>query len=819
MANRLAAASSPYLLQHRHNPVDWYPWGEEAFAEARRRDVPIFLSIGYSTCYWCHVMERQCFENAAIAEEMNRCFVNVKVDREEHPDIDQIYMTAVQVLTRHGGWPLSVFLTPDLRPFFGGTYFPPDDVADGRGGVRPGFPRVLASIDEAWRTRREQIIRTADQMLSILHQLSQPRRLEIELPAGERSGLGGWRELSWGRDKLEEFVSRSAAGYEPVHGGFGRAPKFPRQTLLRLLARFGSGRERTMLVHTLLAMSRGGIRDHLGGGFHRYSTDAKWLVPHFEIMLYDQAMLAEVYAMAATAPWVSPDDAAEFAEVAGGICDFVLREMTSADGAFYTALDAEVEGREGDNYLWTAEQIREVLGEADAALFNCVYGVDQGPNFRDPHHPADPPRNILFLDRPLAQAAFEHGLPEDELRRRLKEMRGKLKAVRDRRRQPRLDDKVLTGWNALMSAALAACAGELGEPRYRAAAERNVRYLLTHHVGTDGQVRRGSRGGVVRDEPGVLDDYAFLARACLAVGGPEMQAAARRLTDDMLRRFGGELHGVEGEAVGGSSGPASGELGAAGSCATCCGGSSAGGIGSGGGCRGCRGGGGLYFTQDDQPGVIVRQKLATDSPLPSGNATAAQVLLEVGRADRAAAILADFAQAMEDNAEAMSSLVEALGEFVQRIGPLRLQAVVRAAGGGGESDHASPQETSAEAATPAERAARDAVTLAASFADDGTLEVRIDIREGHYCYADEGGDIRPLRLELEGVKFEYPPGVRRVLAAGEDPVETFEGSIVLRGRVTAAPPWKGVLMYQACVRDAGGGHCLLPVVRPVEIDG
>ncbi|MFN4242523.1 MAG: DUF255 domain-containing protein [Tepidisphaerales bacterium] len=811
MANRLAAASSPYLLQHQHNPVDWYPWGEEAFAEARRRDVPIFLSIGYSTCYWCHVMERQCFENPQIAAEMNRRFVNVKVDREEHPDVDQIYMTAVQVLVRHGGWPLSVFLTPDLRPFFGGTYFPPEDMPDGRGGLRPGFPRVLESIDDAWRNRREQILRTADQLLSILHQLSLPRPLEVAPAAGLAADADGYAKVVWGREKLGEFVSRSASDYEPVYGGFGRAPKFPRQTLLRLLARFGDVREHRMLVHTLAAMARGGIRDHLGGGFHRYSTDAKWLVPHFEIMLYDQAMLAEVYAMAATASWCPSGDAADFADVARGVCDFVLREMTSPEGAFYTALDAEVDGREGENYLWTAEQIRHVLGEADAALFNCIYGVDQGPNFRDPHHPEDAPRNILFLDRPLAQAAFEHGIAEPELRSRLAAMREKLKAVRDRRKGPRLDDKVLTGWNALMSAALARCGRMLGERRYVEAAERNVRWLLSHHVTDDGRVRRGSRAGVVREEPAVLDDYAALAEACLAVaeavdgvgaaghgevGGAPLREAAGRLAGEMLRRFGGDF------ADGGCGQREAGEEAAAG-CAACCGGDAA----NGSGCRGCRGGGGLFYTQDDAPHVIVRQKLATDSPLPSGNALAAGVLLRLGEGNRAAAILADFAQATEDNAEAMSALVERLGQFIEQFGPLELTARVRRPGAG---------EVAAD--SPAS-AAREAVGLAARFAEDGALEVRIDIAEGHYCYAAEGRDVRPLRLELEGVRFEYPPGVRKTLVPGEEPVEVYEGAVVLRGTVVGSAPWKGVLMYQACVSDSSGSRCLMPVVRPVEIDG
>lgn len=802
MANRLAHSSSPYLLQHRHNPVDWYPWGPEAFAVARERGVPIFLSIGYSTCYWCHVMERQCFENPAIAAEMNRRFVNVKVDREEHPDVDQLYMTAVQVLTRQGGWPLSVFLTPDLRPFYGGTYFPPEDMPDGRGGGRPGFPRLLASIDEAWRERRGQIEQTADQLLSVLHQLSLPRRFE---------GGGEGEPVVWGEEKLRELVSRSAADYEPVHGGFGRAPKFPRQTLLQLLAEFGdlgAGRETQMLAHTLDAMARGGIRDQLGGGFHRYSTDARWLVPHFEIMLYDQAMLAGVYGGVYGADG-SKRQAGEWGEVARGVCEFVLREMTGSGGEFHTALDAEVDGREGENYLWTAEEIRAVLGPEDAALFGCVYGVDQGPNFRDPHHPDAEMKNILFLDRPVAQAAFEHGIAEAELRERLAAMRAKLKAVRDRRRQPLLDDKVITGWNALMATALARCGRALGEPTFVAAAERNVRWLLKHHVTAEGRVLRSSRGGRVREEGGILDDYAYLAEACLAVGGAEMRQHAQRIAGEMLRRFGSESGACGGSGEGGGLG-----------CSSCGGGTA-------GACTGCEGGGGLYYTEEESEsggggvGLIVRQKVGTDSPLPNGNAVAAGVLLELGQTDRAAAILADFAQSMEDNAEAMSAMVTALGRYVRQVGPLKLKA----RGGGARREAGDEQD------------GRGAVELSARLDESGVLEVRVEIAAGYYLYAPprgangENGDgengVRPLRLEMEGGRVAYPPGRKKVLVAGEDAIEVYEGDVVLRvegGAGTGMPGvgpggsrrWKGVLSYQAC--DAAAGRCLMPVTRTLEIE-
>ena len=345
--NRLASETSPYLLQHRHNPVDWYPWGPAAFEAARQQNKPIFLSVGYSTCYWCHVMERQSFENADVAKEMNARFINIKVDREERPDVDQLYMTAVQVMTRQGGWPMSVFLTPELRPFYGGTYFPPTDQYG-----RPGFVSVLRGIEDAYRNRKADVDQTAGQLEQVLQQVSEPEPPRADITIDEKY--------------IEGVVARSAHDYEPQFGGFGQAPKFPRETLLELLLmhqRSNPNPQRLrQLRHALDAMMYGGIRDQLGGGFHRYSTDEKWLVPHFEIMLYDNAMLAWCYAEA-----FRQTDDIRYADVARGIFDFVLREMTSPDGAFYTAFDAEVDAREGLSYLWTKDEIEQVLTPWTAA--------------------------------------------------------------------------------------------------------------------------------------------------------------------------------------------------------------------------------------------------------------------------------------------------------------------------------------------------------------------------------------------------------------------------------------------------------------------
>jgi uncharacterized protein len=600
--NRLADETSPYLLQHRHNPVDWYPWGPEAFEAARREDRPIFLSVGYSTCYWCHVMERQSFENQAVAAEMNARFVNVKVDREERPDVDQLYMTAVQVLTRHGGWPMSVWLTPDLRPFYGGTYYPPTDQYG-----RPGFVTLLAALDDAWQNRRPEVEQSADHLVEILRQLAEP-------PAPKRP-------VRIDADFVADLIDRSVEDYDPTFGGFGNAPKFPRETLLELLlvylqdAQSPTGNRqsqiRSKVLHTLDALAAGGIRDHLGGGFHRYSTDARWLVPHFEIMLYDNAMLAWCYVEAFRQTREN-----RYATVARGVFDFVLREMTSPDGAFYTAFDAEVDSQEGLNYLWTRPEVEQILGPDDARVFSRAYGLDRGPNFADPHHGSGvPDKNILFLPEPLA----------DELDAKLAPMRQKLYGARAERKQPLLDTKVITSWNALTIRAFAYGGRVLNEPRYLDAAAKATEFLLTRHRLPDGGLCRTSREGQAR-YPGFLDDYAFFVQALLALrdagaaGGDRWTNEAAALARQMTEKFG------DPEA------------------------------------------GGFYFTDKDATDLIVRQKTAADSPLPSGNAVAAMCLVELGQSDTARGVLAAFAASMQANGEGMSSMVQAALLYLQQGG-------------------------------------------------------------------------------------------------------------------------------------------------------
>ncbi|MEM6315138.1 MAG: DUF255 domain-containing protein, partial [Planctomycetota bacterium] len=507
---------------------------EEAFAEARRRDVPIFLSVGYSTCYWCHVMERQSFENEAIAALMNERFVCVKVDREERPDVDQLYMTAVQVQTGQGGWPMSVFLLPDGRPFWGGTYFPPQDMQG-----RPGFPTVLTALSDHFRSDRAELEKQAEQITSIVQRLAEPK--------------GPEQSFTLDVPMLLELERQMRSDFEPTHGGFGNAPKFPRQTLLQTALQFErehpDEQRRQQLKQTLDAMAAGGIRDHLGGGFHRYSTDARWLVPHFEIMLYDQALLLDVYAAAGT---VFDDNG--YRSVARGIADFVLREMTSPEGAFYTAFDAEVDAVEGDPYVWTADEVRAVIGDNEDFL--RTYGLRDGPNFHDPHGPAtEHTHNILHVTGDFLAAE-----------QKFAEQRAKLLAARNQRKQPMLDTKIITAWNGLMIEALA----KLGDAKYVDASKRACAWLLEHHW--DGQrLLRSSRDGT--DGPaGVLEDYAYLDSALTGVeswgeapGIRDFVAASKQISDALVDRFGD--------------------------------------------------GDGGYFDTDG--GLVVRQKSAVDSPLPA----------------------------------------------------------------------------------------------------------------------------------------------------------------------------------------------------------
>jgi len=528
MPNRLAGESSPYLLQHAHNPVDWYPWGEDALARARELDRPILLSIGYSACHWCHVMERESFEDPAVAEVMNAAFVNVKVDREERPDVDQVYMRAVQAMTGQGGWPLTVFLTPTAEPYYGGTYFPP--VA--RQGM-PSFRQVLEATARAWQYRKEDVRRGAGELLAALRKAHRAAPDDAGPPPGE--GL------------LDQAVRAMSGQYDATHGGFGGAPKFPQPVTLEVLLRHHArtappGGDATepldMAVHTLRRMAAGGIRDHLGGGFHRYAVDARWLVPHFEKMLYDNALLARVYLDA----W-RLTGAPDLLEVVEQTLGYLLADMRDAGGGFYSARDADSEGEEGRYYVWTAGQVLAALGEVEARLFMRTYDVTPGGNFEG--------RNILWLPHDLDTVASATGTDPEALRAVLAEARAKLLEVRAEREPPQRDEKVLVGWNGMALRAFAEAGGALGRADWTEAAATGADFLLAE-LRRDGALLHTWKDGTAKIAA-FLEDWAALGNALLSLHAATLarrwRVEARWCCEELLARFwdedAGLLHDAE----------------------------------------------------------------------------------------------------------------------------------------------------------------------------------------------------------------------------------------------------------------------------------
>jgi len=510
--NRLANEKSPYLLQHAHNPVDWFAWNEEAFKKARRENKPIFLSIGYSTCHWCHVMERESFEDENIGKFLNEHFVSIKVDREERPDVDKIYMTFVQSTTGSGGWPMSVFLTPELKPFFGGTYFPPD----ARHG-RPGFLQLLQQISELWQERREELAASAKEIHT---------RLETAMAGTTASGA------LLDVETIRRAGTMFKEGYDPRHGGFGGAPKFPQPSIpslvLRCAKRFNDDEAMKMVLHTCDAMAAGGIHDQLGGGFARYTVDAGWLVPHFEKMLYDNAQLAQLYLDAFL---ISGD--ARHADTVRDVLDYVLRDMTHPDGGFYSAEDADSEGQEGKFYCWTKDELSKLLTVEEFNVAAKCFGITATGNFVDHSHPQPlAGLNVLSVVNPGVPAADQPLLAS---------AKQKMESVRAERIRPHLDDKVLTSWNGLMLGAFARASAVLGEEKYLAAAEKNLAFLQVKlwdaksktlfHRWRDGE----------RDSVQLLEAYASLLSGAIdlyeATLEPKHLDFAIELAEAMLAKF------------------------------------------------------------------------------------------------------------------------------------------------------------------------------------------------------------------------------------------------------------------------------------------
>ncbi len=551
--NRLINETSPYLLQHAHNPVDWYPWSEEAFEKARAEDKPILLSIGYSACHWCHVMEHESFENEAIAGLMNDNFINIKVDREERPDLDTIYMNSVQMMTGHGGWPMTVFLTPDGRPFYGGTYFPPVD----RYGM-PGFPRILIAIAEAYRDRRDEIEQSAEGLLGEL------RRLDSVTP---QEGELTFEIADHAANNLERML-------DPVNGGFGGKPKFPPSMTLAFLMRQYSRTQDPSALRavelTLEKMAHGGIYDQLGGGFHRYSVDEKWLVPHFEKMLYDNALLSRLYLDA----WLLTGRDL-YRRIACETLDYVKREMTDPGGGFYSTQDADSEGVEGKFFVWTPAEVKALLGEDDGAIFCRFYDVTEEGNFEE--------SNILHIEESPAAIAHLTGVGEERLLEVIERGRRALFEARERRVKPHRDEKILTAWNGLMLRSFAEAARAFDRGDYLEVAEANAKFLLTR-LHRDGRLLRTHKDGESRLN-GYLEDYACLIDGLLALYEATFDARwferALALAGTMIDQFLDEEHG------------------------------------------------GFYFTSRDHEALITRTRDFYDNAVPAGNSVAAHVLLRL----------------------------------------------------------------------------------------------------------------------------------------------------------------------------------------------
>ncbi len=509
MPNRLANETSPYLLQHSHNPVDWYPWGDEALSRAKREDKPIFLSIGYAACHWCHVMEKESFEQEAVARLLNEAFVSIKVDREERPDLDEIYMAATVAVSGSGGWPMSVFLDPEQRPFFAGTYFPPVE----RWG-RPSFSMILQRISELWRTKRSALNEQAEQLVAHVR-----AQFELETQAAVEA------------DATATAASELARAFDPAFGGFGSAPKFPPCSALALLLRHhhatGDEQALAMVRRTLDGMKDGGIYDQLGGGFARYSTDERWLVPHFEKMLYDNAELARVYLEAFQ---VTGD--AEYRRVARETLDYVAREMQSPAGGYFSATDADSEGVEGKYFVWKLDEIQALLAREAAERFAFFYDVTPEGNWEE--------HSILHRARSLAAAARELGTSREALERSLAESRAVLLAARAERVPPLLDDKIITSWNGLMIGAMAEGFRVLRDRRYLASAERAATHALETLVRPDGGLFRTARGGRAHLDA-YLEDYAFLSDALVTLyeAGAELRYLERALAlgERLIRDF------------------------------------------------------------------------------------------------------------------------------------------------------------------------------------------------------------------------------------------------------------------------------------------
>jgi uncharacterized protein YyaL (SSP411 family) len=766
-SNRLARESSPYLLLHAHNPVDWYPWGPEAFAKAKKEGKLVFLSIGYSSCYWCHVMERESFSNLEVAKLLNQWFVCIKVDREERPDVDNIYMTSLQVMRQRGGWPLSMFLTADGKPIVGGTYWPRED-REIEGRKVPGFKTILESVHNWHAGEPKEVQEQADTLA----------RATTDALAWSFRGLA---LIDLKRDLVDSAIADVKEEVDPVYGGFGnrarrfQGTKFPVPTYLELLLHEAARTKSTDLLDavdlTLEHMARGGIYDQVGGGFHRYSTERTWTVPHFEKMLYDNAQLVAVYARA-----YRQTKKPLYRRVVEETLAFVRREMTAPEGGFYSALDAETNGEEGRCYVWTDQELAAALPEADDAAFvKKVYGADSGVNFEDKYH-------ILLLPKPLAETAKDLELSEQQVLARLTPLRQKLLEARSKRPRPLLDTKILAGWNGQMIAAYALAGQLLEEPSYTAAAARAAEFVLKHLRTKDGRLLR-TYAAVPGKAPearlnAYLDDYAYLADGLLCLhdttGDKKWLAEARVLTDIMV-----QWHAD-------------------------------------------KNGAGFFYTSNDHEKFFARAKDDHDSAQPSGNSIAARNLVQlwIKTGDARYRALAEktfkgFAAPLKANPSSLTAMAHGLSMYLdaqEARGPGSPKTEPAAAQGGGTGSDSKVKVTA----------------TAGKLDADGKQVVTVTIRieEGWHLYANPvPADFPgiPTTVTIEGktkpqeVEVDYPPG-KRIKDAAFGDYNVYEDKVVIKATVRRAKGDSGPLEARVKVQTCNDKKCLAPATVKVAVD-
>ena len=781
--NHLIHETSPYLLLHAHNPVEWYSWGPEALEQAKQENKPIFLSVGYSTCYWCHVMEREVFSNPEIAKLMNQWFISIKVDREERPDLDEIYMTATQLITRHGGWPNSVFLTPDLKPFYAGTYFPPEDKFG-----RPGFPRVLQDRQDDWTNQRQQVLTYADRVAEAIAQAT-----------GARLEAAGKTPLN--QDLVTKAVISIRQSYDSTYGGFGSAPKFPSPSdlefLLAVYQRSDDEQLLKMVSHTLSAMAHGGMYDQIGGGFHRYSTDARWLVPHFEKMLYDNAQLAKVYLQAYH---LTKDPL--FKRIAEETFEFVLREMTEEHRGFYSALDAEVDAEEGKYYVWTQEEIRHLLGKKDAKLFMKVYGADKASNFEGG-------RYVLYLPEPISKIAKEMKMSEEKLLSQLDVLKTKMLDARQKRKLPLLDTKTITSWNGLMVDAFAYAYEVLDNPRYRDVAQNAADFILKSLRTSDGHLMRTYKDDVVKYD-GYLDDYTFLVRGLLglyrATGEQRWLTESQNLTDTMIKLFWDEKQG------------------------------------------------GFYFTISGQKNLMVRTKNPYDSAIPSGNAVAVNNLLAItkptGQKDylrKAQKTLESFAGMMAQSPRGFMHMLLATNQYLAtdwdavfkaaKQNPKKAPQLLEGSQTGHTAaiDPSSPPKPldGGQSALPESQnwvqASASVSSKKITHGKPFEVKVRLKIAKGWHINANPASMdfLIPTALSVDSdlpvemLSVKYPKGKKFHFEFSEQPLAVYQCEVTIQAKLklkaSAKSGQKGVLRLQLKYQACDDQRCMPPSVSTIQL--